>query len=106
MATVCVRIVVDSESMTDLSAVTDNSDTADSLIVESFVAFIGNMLVNEMEYSVPSESVLENDESVGDFKVTEGLTVCMADCVISTDSLDCDKIAVLGCAVSNLKVAV
>ena len=103
MATVCVRIAVDSESMTDLSAVTDNSDTADSLIVESLVAFIGNMLVNEMGYSVSSESVLKNDESVEDFKVTEGLT---GDCVISTDSLDCDKTAVLWCAVSNLKVAV
>ena len=101
-----MRVAVDSESMTDLRAVTDNSDTADSLIVESFVAFIGNMLVNEMGYSVPSESVLEDDESVGDFKVTEGLTVCMADCVISTDSLDCDKTTILGCAVSNLKVAV
>ena len=101
-----MRIVVDSESMTDLIAVTDNSDIADSLILESFVAFIGNMLVNEMGYSVSSESVLEDDESVGDFKVTEGLTVCMADCVISTDSLDCDKTAILGCAVSNLKVAV
>ena len=106
MATVCMRIAVDSESMTDLIPVTDKPGTADSLIVESFVAFIGSTLVNEMGYSVPSESVLENDESVGNLKVTEGLSVCMADCVISTDSLDFDNTAVLGCAVSNLKVAV
>ena len=106
MATVCVRIAVDSESMMDLSAATDDSDTADSLIVENFIAFVGNVVVNEMGYPVPSKSVLETDESIKDFKVTEGLKICMADCVISTDSLDCDKTAVLGCTVGNVKVAV
>ena len=106
MTIICVRIAVDSESMMDLSAVADISDTADSLAVENFVACVGNVLVNEIGYSVSSISVLETDESVGDFKVTKGLTVCMADCVISTDSLDCDKTAILWCTVGNLKVAV
>jgi hypothetical protein len=94
-----VRIAVDSESVMDPSAVIDNSDTADSLIVENFMAIV----VDKMGYSVPSKIVLETDESDRDFKVIEGRRVCMTDCVINTDSLDCDKIAVL---VGKSKVAV
>ena len=66
---VCVRIVVDSESVTDLNALT-----------------------------------MKTDESVRDFKVVEGLTVCMADCMIDSDPLVCDKIVALGCAVCMLAV--
>jgi repressor of nif and glnA expression len=97
-----VRIAVDSESVMDPSAVIDNSDTADSLIVENFMAIV----VDKKGYSVSSKIVLETDESDRDFKVTEKRRVCMTDCVINTDSLDCDKITVLGCTVDKSKVAV
>ena len=66
---ICVRIVVDSESMTDVNAVT-----------------------------------METDESVRDFKVIKGLIVCMADCMIDSDPLVCDKTVALGCAVCMLAV--
>ena len=66
---ICVRIVVDSESMTDLNAVT-----------------------------------VETDESVRDFKVVEGLMVCMEDCMIDSDPLVRDKTIALGCAVCMLVV--
>ena len=68
---VCVRIVVDSESVMDLSAVTDNSDTVGSLAVD-----VGNVLVG---YSVLAKSGIETDESVRDFKVIKGLMVGLAD---------------------------
>ena len=71
--TVCVRIVVDSESVMDLSAVTDNSDTlaVDSLAVDAEKVLVG--------YSVLAKSGIETDESVRDFKVVEGLMVDTAD---------------------------
>ena len=69
--TICVGIVADSESVMDLSVVTNNSDTVGSLGVD-----IGNILIG---YSVLAKSGIETDESVRDFKVIKGLMVGMAD---------------------------